>query len=219
MLALAALACAAGVALGEWQSRRAEEKRALAAQFDHAVNSAPVGIGATPVRAADIVGKRVVADGAFAAERTVFLDNRNRGGRPGYEVVTPLWLSPSTGVLVQRGWVARSQREKVRTPPGVQHIDGIALAHLPKALSTGNAESGSIRQNLDIEAYAREIGLALQPIVIQQRSENGDGLVRDWLRPDFGIDTHRAYALQWYSLGALAAVLGAVFSFRRAGQS
>ena len=220
MLAAAAAACAAGIALGNWQSRRAEEKLALARRFEAGLQKLPFALTAAPVPPADVVDKRVVASGAFLAERTVLLANRNRGGRPGYEVVTPLLLSPTMGVLVQRGWIERRAGERegvegVRTPRGVQRILGIALERLPRALEAGTPEAGAVRQNLDIDAYAKEIGLPLQPIVIQQHNDNGDGLARDWPRPGFGADTNRAYALQWYSLAALAVVLGVVFSFRR----
>jgi surfeit locus 1 family protein len=219
VLALAAAACAACIALGNWQSRRGEEKLALAERLESSLRQPALTIPATPVAAADLVNRHVSASGTFLAERTVYLDNRNRGGRPGYEVVTPLLLSPAMAVLVQRGWVQRSRREATRTPRGVVRIEGIALDRLPHAFAPSAAtETGNIRQNLDIGSYAREIGLALQPIVIQQRSDDGDGLARDWPRPDFGVDTHRAYALQWYSLAALAAVLGIVFSFRRVAQ-
>jgi cytochrome oxidase assembly protein ShyY1 len=217
-LVLAAAGCAAGIALGNWQTRRGAEKVALAEALDASLRNPPVAIAAAPVRADELVNRHVEARGAFAAARTVYLDNRNRGGRPGYEVVTPLMLSPSVAVLVQRGWVERGARERVSVPAGAQHIDGIALARLPRAFSAGGGERGPIRQNLDIAGYAKETGLALQPVVIQQRNDNGDGLARDWPRPDFGVDTHRAYALQWYSLAGLSAVLGIVFSFRRVAQ-
>ena len=217
MLALAAAGCAAGIALGNWQGRRAAEKTALAAELAAALREAPLRIGAEPLRPGELVNRHVEATGAFAADRTVYLDNRNRGGRPGYEVVTPLLLAPSTAVLVQRGWVERGARDSVRTPAGRQRIDGIALEHLPRAFAAGS-EQGAVRQNLEIDAYAKETGLALQPIVIQQRNDDGDGLSRDWPKPDFGVDMHRAYALQWYSLAALCAVLGVVFSFRRVAQ-
>lgn len=217
MLALAGAACAAGIALGNWQSGRAEEKLALAEKLDAGMKEPAVRLSASPIATEDLLHRHVAASGAFIAERSVFLDNRNRDGKPGYEVVTPLSLSPSTAVLVQRGWVERSRREEVRTPPGVQRIDGIAFARLPHALELTEKSEKSVRQNLDISAYAREIGVALQPIVIQQHNDNGDGLARDWPRPDFGRDTNRAYALQWYSLATLAAVLGLVFSLRRVG--
>lgn len=217
MLAFAAAGCAAGIALGNWQSRRAAEKTALAAELAAALRDAPLRIGAGPLRPPELANRHVEATGVFAAERTVYLDNRNRGGRPGYEVVTPLVLAPSAAVLVQRGWVARGARDSVRTPAGTQRVEGIALERLPRALAAGD-DQGAVRQNLDIDAYAKETGLALLPIVIQQRNDDGDGLSRDWPKPDFGVDMHRAYALQWYSLAALSAALGIVFSFRRAAR-
>lgn len=213
-----AAACAAFIALGHWQSRRAEDKRRLAEELASSMARPAVVVAATPVHLDDVLHRRVAASGDFAAERTVFLDNRSHGGRPGYEVVTPLRLSPSVGVLVERGWVARSQRDTVRTPAGVVRVEGIAFDHLPRVLDPSDApQSGETRQNLDIAEYAKEIGLALQPIVIRQENPLADGLVRDWPAPDLGSDRNRAYALQWYSFAALAAVLGLAFSFRRAG--
>lgn len=219
-LAAAAAGCAAGIALGNWQSRRGDEKLALAEKLESSLKQPALSVPGTPVATQDLVHRHVSATGTFLAARTVYLDNRNRAGRPGYEVVTPLLLSPAMGVLVQRGWVERSRRGETRTPPGVVRVEGVALERLPHAFApSGAPQQGSIRQNLEIGEYASEIGLALQPIVIQQRSDDGDGLARDWPRPDFGVATHRAYALQWYALAGLAAVLGFVFSFRRVRQS
>jgi surfeit locus 1 family protein len=178
-----------------------------------------ISIGAAPLAAQDLVDRHVAASGTFLPARTVLLDNRNRRGRPGYEVVTPLALSPTSAVLVQRGWIERARGGEVRTPGGAQTIDGFALAHLPRVLSAGGEEKGPIRQNLDIGAYAAEIGMALQPVIIQQRNDDGDGLVRDWPRADLGVDMHRAYAVQWYALAGLCVALGLVFSFRRVAQS
>ncbi|HWR87335.1 MAG TPA: hypothetical protein VN277_02820, partial [Acidiferrobacterales bacterium] len=53
--------------------------------------------------------------------------------------------------------------------------------------------------------------LDLQPVLVQQTSVADDALVREWERPDLGIDKHRGYALQWYALAALTAVLLAFF--------
>ena len=72
-----------------------------------------------------------------------------------------------------------------------------------------------MRQNVDLGAFAADTGLALQPIVIEQRSAAADGLLREWPRPDSGIERHEGYALQWYSLAALAVILAFVLSFRR----
>lgn len=218
-LALAVAGFAAGIALGNWQSRRADEKRTLAAQLDLAMKSAPVEVSPA-AGAPDLTHKRVHARGTFVPEHTVLLDNKLRRGRPGYEIVSPLKLANSeVHVLVNRGWIeapaTRDVLPKVATPAGEVRVDGLAFGRIPKAFEAGTAGRGPVRQNLDIGAFVAETGLALKSIVIEQHSAAGDGLVRDWPRPDLGIDKHESYSLQWYSLAALAMILGAVFSFRR----
>lgn len=206
--------------LGNWQARRAEEKRTLGAQFDQALRSPPIAL----VPGADTAGlihRHVALRGRFVAERTVLLDNKLRQGRPGYEVVTPLRLGSSEWhVLVDRGWIAapasRASLPEVHTPANDIEVDGIALQRLPHALEAGTAPRGKVRQNLDVAGFAAETGLRLQPLVIEQRSDSHDGLARDWPRPDFGVEKHQSYSLQWYSFAALAIVLLIVLSTRRA---
>ena len=219
-IALTAAACVAFVLLGNWQARRAEQKRTLGAELERSLKSIPVELrpGVDP---RTLLQKRVAATGRFLSERTVLLDNKLRDGRPGYEVVTPLMLAGSDAhVLVNRGWISagasRQQLPEVRTPGGEVKLDGIALERLPHALEAG-ASTGRLRQNLDIAAYAAETGLKLLPIVLEQHSDSGDGLLREWPRQDFGIEKHESYALQWYSFAGLAVVLLVVLSFRRVG--
>jgi cytochrome oxidase assembly protein ShyY1 len=38
--------------------------------------------------------------------------------------------------------------------------------------------------------------------------------VRDWPAPDFGIDQHKSYMVQWYSLAALGVVLWLALNWR-----
>jgi surfeit locus 1 family protein len=191
-LALALVACAAGVALGNWQSRRAEEKRALGARLE-----------------------QVSVRGEFVAGRTVLLDNKTRRGRVGYEVVTPLKLKDSMHVLVNRGWIERERISELRTPAGEVQVEGIALERFPRILKLETNAKDRVRQTLDIGDYARETGLALQPRVIEQHGGPADGLLREWPRPDAGAEKSAAYALQWYSLASLAVVLFVVLSFRK----
>jgi|SRR4051812_26505782 surfeit locus 1 family protein len=218
-LAAAALGCALFMSLGNWQSRRATEKRELAAALDRAAQAPALELPAGPVDAQKLIHQHVAARGQYVAERSVLLDNKLRAGRPGYEVVTPLRIGGSAWhVLVNRGWLpAPASRDSVpalRTPAGDVRVEGIALEHIPHALSAG-VSSGRVRQNLGISEYAAETGLQLLPIVIEQRSAADDGLLREWPRPDFGAERNQSYALQWYSFAALAIVLGIIFSFRR----
>jgi cytochrome oxidase assembly protein ShyY1 len=191
------MACAVGIALGNWQWQRAEEKRAAAA-----------------------VQKRVSLRGVFLPEYTVYADNRLHRGRPGFHVVQPLRTDTGEHVLVNRGWLAapagaRGAPPPVTTPAGEVEIAGVARARLPRALAAGAGREGRVWQNVEIADFAAWSGLALAPWVLEQHSALADGLVRDWPRADEGADKNRAYALQWYSLAVLAVVLFVVLSVRR----
>lgn len=218
--AAAVAAGVAAIALGNWQAGRAEEKRALGERFEKEMRAAPIELPSHVIDARQFVRKHVAASGRFVPEHTVYLDNKLRRGRPGYEVVTPLRLN-GVHVLVNRGWVpagrTREALPPVPTPPGPVRIAGVALERLPQALEAASAAGAKVRQNLDTLQFARETGLQLQPVVIEQHSPAADGLERDWPRPDAGVEKHAVYSLQWYSLAALALVLFLVLSFRRVG--
>jgi cytochrome oxidase assembly protein ShyY1 len=103
----------------------------------------------------------------------------------------------------------------VPVPSGEIRLEGLALPRFPRAFDFGRRSGGSVRQNLSVEDFVAETGLAVKSFVLEQQTDTGDGLVRDWPRPDTGVEMHESYALQWYSLAALSIVLGAVFAFRK----
>lgn len=161
----------------------------------------------------------MTVEGEFLPRHTIYLDNRTRRGKAGYEVVTPLRLRSASHVLVNRGWVeagkTRDVLPEVKTPPSEVRIEGLELKNFPRILALGARSTGKVRQSLDIAAYAAETGLKLEARVIEQHSDTGDGLARDWPPPDAGVEKHEGYALQWYSLAALAVILALVLSFRK----
>jgi len=195
--ALAAAGCAAGIALGQWQSGRAAEKAAAAAQQ-----------------------KSVTLRGEFLERYTVLLDNKLNRGRPGYHVVQPLRLADGRHVLVNRGWIAapahREQLPHIRTPSGTHDVGGRVLEHFPLAYAPSGARpTGRVWQNVEVPTFEAWSGLKLEPWVIEQHSPFPDGLARNWPPPDAGADVHRSYALQWYTLAALSVVIFVALSFRR----
>jgi surfeit locus 1 family protein len=227
-VALALGACAAGIALGNWQWRRAEERRALGARIEAAARAPAVELPARPVPAGDLALRRVAVRGEFDARYTVLLDNRLRRGRPGYHVVQPLRIAGGPlHVLVLRGWIAAGGRRDapppLATPAGEQRLEGLALERPPRLLEAGSAadcrpgaSAPCVWQNLTIERYREWSGLALQPVVLEQTGgDPADGLVRDWPRAETGYEKNRMYALQWYALAALAVILLALLGLRR----
>jgi surfeit locus 1 family protein len=219
--ALAAAGCAAFIALGNWQLRRAEEKRALAARLDAALRAPALELPSRPVAAGDYVLHRVAARGRFVPSHTVLLDNKIHDGRLGYQVVTPLRLTGSRlHVLIDRGWVAAGPRRdvlpEIRTPQAELRVEGFAVERLPLAFDPlQRPPRGRVWQNLRLADFSEATGLALQPLVIEQLSDTDDGLARDREPPDTGAAKNESYALQWYSFAALALILFMLQSFRR----
>jgi surfeit locus 1 family protein len=210
--------------LGDWQLNRAAYKAELQQRLDQAAHQPPVHLTAEPIAAADLAFFRVRASGEFLTEATILLDNRVRQGQVGYEVVTPLKLTGGElAVLVNRGWVkappTRDERPEVRTQPGTVVLEGIALPPPGPAFRLSAApESGPVWQRLSLERAQARTRLPLQPVILQQSNDTGDGLARDWPRPQTGIDTHRAYALQWFTMCGVILLLYVVLNVRKQPQ-
>jgi surfeit locus 1 family protein len=219
--AVAAAGIVVMVLLGNWQTRRAEQKLAVQNRLDALALGPVQSLPSRMVSAADYVYHRVSVRGEFAPLHTIFVDNRVFRGLPGYHVVTPLRIQGGdTYVLVNRGWVAlgssRARLPQVRTPAGELGLEGVAVVPPERVyeLST-EAGAGPLVQHLVLARIAERTGLKLQPIVLQQTSDTADGLERAWERPDLGVNTNRAYALQWYAMGMLIVVFYFTLNLRR----
>lgn len=244
LITLAAVAgMLATASLGRWQLSRAAQKEALQAMLD-ARGRMPAMDGrvllSKPAMAAaeaeTLVHRAVMLEGRWLPEHTVYLDNRQMNGRPGFFVLTPLQLvgTPSGVVLVQRGWVPRNfqdrtQLPQVQTPQDVVvRVVGRVAAAPSRLYEFGGGESSAgghgaegssrIRQNLDLAAFRTETGLALAPLTVVQTGEAvgaGDGLQRDWPVVGAGVDKHYGYAFQWFGLCGLMALLYVWFQIVR----
>lgn len=221
------IVCAIGISLGNWQLRRAGEKQVLQqdmltrASFDP-LNANTMAPGVMPEEF-----RRVTADGEFLQDWAVYLDNRPVHGKSGFYLLMPFRLAASgQTVLVLRGWLPRDTRDPARLPtlslpPSPVHLEGRVRHSAGKLMQLGEPvelRPGAIVQNAEVADFARASKLPLHTFIIEQTSDTGDGLVRDWPLPSTGIDTHRGYAFQWYALSAAALIFFLVTGFRRASK-
>jgi cytochrome oxidase assembly protein ShyY1 len=223
-----------GIALGNWQTRRAEEKLGIAAKLAERSAAPPVVLGdgggvhgherVDGVHPTDIEYRRVRLTGEWVSGWPLFLDNRPLNGRAGFVLAMPFKIADSgKAVLVLRGWLPRDAADyarlpKLATPAGSVTIEGMATlsaGHVMQLGSAGELKPGMRVQNLDLETVARASGLRLEPFFVQQLGAGqGDGLVRVWPAPSLGVDKHRGYAFQWYALAAMAALFFVMTGFR-----
>ncbi|MGE0653443.1 MAG: SURF1 family cytochrome oxidase biogenesis protein, partial [Alphaproteobacteria bacterium] len=66
-----------------------------------------------------------------------------------------------------------------------------------------------------VDRYRKRFGLDFLPVVLEQTSDSGDGLVRDWPRPASGSAKHYGYAFQWGGMATLIVILYVYFTFRK----
>lgn len=230
-LLAAAIGIATAILLGNWQMRRGDAKLALQAQTDAAEQAAPVDI--MPSRssienAAAALPRRVRVSGVFDPAGTVYLDNRTLNGVAGFYVITPLVIGEGLPtVLIDRGWRAHDMQDRARVPAamppsGRVNIEGLAVARPSVLLELGGKSEHrvpGIWQNLDYTAYEQATGRRIARFVVQV-SGNAPGdnaavsLRREWPRPASGVEKHRGYAFQWYSLATLIAALAVFFGWK-----
>jgi cytochrome oxidase assembly protein ShyY1 len=155
-----------GIVLGNWQTRRAEEKLGIAARLAERSAQAPVvygsggGVdghervgGAHPtVRkeaamsgsavgthvSPDIEYRRVRVTGEWVPGWPLFLDNRPLNGRAGFVLAMPFKIAGSNKhVLVLRGWLPRDAGDYARLP-GFQTPAGTVTIEGIATLSAGH---------------------------------------------------------------------------------
>ena len=217
--------------LGNWQTRRAEQRTALQAQIEHAMQGSPRSWTGSPPPLSDLLWHRLSLHGTWLENNVVYLDNRPYQGRVGYYVIMPLRLDGGTIVLVNRGWLVRNfenrtQIEPYRTAPGEVGVTGLALPGEARFMQLGHGaalKTNTIWENLDFDAYAKATGTSPLRFVLRQDSIASDGLIRDW--PDRGavlesqINRNRGYAFQWYALAVLIIVLCLIYGIRNGRQT
>jgi surfeit locus 1 family protein len=149
------------VSLGQWQLSRADEKRAIAQRIQAATELEPLTLSPAVSEENLAEWRQAWARGTWQPGLTVYLDNRNHDGKPGYWVVTPFCLrSPDAppesqaedviavdcdrAIAVLRGWVPRPAPGADATgkaiptipapvpEPAGDVVQGRLLSHLPR---------------------------------------------------------------------------------------
>ncbi len=236
LLLAAVLAVLLSGGLGFWQLDRARQKQSLQDRMQSRAEQPPLAqadLARSTAQAEAQHYRRIQLRGRWLADATVYLDNRQMNARPGFFVVTPLLLADGDAVLVQRGWMARNfidrkQLAALPTATGEVVVDGRIAPPPSKLFQLGGAETGPIRQNLDVPGFAAEIRLPLRPLSVQQLASASasaglapaaaaDSLLRQWPAPALDVGKHHGYAFQWFALAALITGLYVWFQLLRPG--
>ncbi len=209
------LVAAACVRLGFWQLDRLEQRRTANSGMEERVGAPTLALTSAPDDTAGLVLRSAQIRGTWDPSWTVALAGRSRAGAPGVHVLAPVRLEAGGALLVDRGFVPSADAATVSAdlrPTGRADLTGRLMPFEPRAGSDGSLRSRKPGSATLPTWFARtpdglgaHIPYPLAPLYVVAESPTGPGpypAPSALPEPDDG--PHLAYAIQWFSFGAIA---------------
>ncbi len=194
------------ISLGFWQLGRAAEKDALETAWNEQQQLPPIELTDTDATSLPDY-RRVLVTGEFDTEHTWLLDNKQRRGQAGYEVVSPFRLHDGRVFLVNRGWLPGSgKREQLPQVPRVSGpvmLSGELLSiseHPLLDAASENPHWPRVILALDPAQQSVDLGVALQDRYLRLDEASPGALITDWQARRITATKHRGYAVQWFAM-------------------
>lgn len=207
---------AALIGLGIWQLQRLEWKEGLIEAARERASAPPVSLQqALSEYPESLEYRRVRVRGRFDHANEVYLFTKPQGDGPGYNVITPLVREEGPPVLVERGFVPQDMRLPETRPEGqVQgevKITGLLRTPQEGTLFTPPPdEEKRIWYARNVAAMTHAAGVPGAPPVIVAAGPEATpeaGWPRGGTTPVEFVNRHLEYALTWFALAAVLAVI------------
>jgi surfeit locus 1 family protein len=196
------------IQLGCWQLNRAKQKEAILHTFAHNYHQSVNQDLSQVIKPFMRVTLR-----AKAQMPVIFLDNQFHKHQLGYHVLLPLKLASGEYVLADLGWLKAAQsRDQLPSISLPKQLKWQGYAYFPpkKNLSLGqwldDKTASYLRvEFLNVAALETELKLKLQTWVL--RVDVDPVYTANWQLVAVAPSRHRAYALQWFSMAAILALI------------
>jgi len=208
--------------LGTWQLDRLSQKESLIAERQAMLARPPLDLAHIRGAGAPPAYRRVIVSGRFLHDRELRVGPTTRRGRAGWQVVTPLARAEGGIVLVDRGWVPDDRKDPRRRPErqvaGPVTVIGVVNRVAARGVfAPDNDPARGDWFRIDPPAMARTLGLQhVAPywiVATRDRKSSVGPIGND--RVAMPPNNHLLYAITWYALAALLAVLAVVYWRRR----
>jgi len=204
--------------LGQWQLSRAESKESLKQQINSRSELKPVELDLLPTAEEQKQFVPVAMTGRFKSEKNFLLDNKVMDKKAGYNVITAFETDSGKWLLVNRGWIARTQYRKdlpeFETPEHELSLSGFVRTPYDKVFMLAEQqydlrEWPVIIQSINIKELEKVLNIKLLPFVVMLDQNSAAGFNRNWPAYKLDSDKHIGYAVQWFAL--FCALLGIFF--------
>ena len=203
--------------LGFWQLERAEQKRAVLQQVQQRQAGAPVELNERDLKNLPPY-TRVIARGEFNNHHIWLVDNRQRDGQIGFEVVQIFKPENRPSLLVNRGWipgdVSRTRLPQVPLVNGKVSLFAQLYPVTQHPLLSAQAEKAGwprVITEVDVAQMAEDAGMALTDGILKLDEASPGAFRTGWQAVNMMPERHTGYALQWFGL-ALALVVLTLFA-------
>lgn len=210
--------------LGQWQYGRhldkVERRDLITANYDAApVPLATLLPGPDAALQADDEWRRVTATGTYDAQGQHLVRNRPRDGIYGYEVLVPLELVDGSAVAVDRGWVRNAETAATLPdvpPPPTGQVTVTGWVR-PSEPDLGRDLPVAQLASIDLPALQQATGTdLLDAYIVLQAEDPAVDRPAALERPDTGLGSHFAYALQWWMTVPVGVILVLVMAHQLA---
>jgi len=218
---------AVSIRLGFWQVERMQEKQVLIDRFNQ-----PEELKLQAAIAAQRQFAHVQVRGHYDASWHLLLDNKILNGQAGVHVLSLFLPDEASPILVNRGWLPLSPDRRnlpaIPTPAGSLDISGRLERLDARGFRLGDPDdlrelSGPrLITYLDLNRLTAATGRELAPWLIQLDEDDNSGFAgRDWKPTVMMPEQHRAYAVQWFVLAFVLAVVwcGSIWQWHRGSKT
>ena len=157
--------------------------------------------------------------GQLLFDKEILVGPKPFDGAIGYNIITPLKLSSSAHILVNRGWIEESKTSTLKTPRKPQstiHIDGVFRKPQWNKFTPNNSPENDIWTKLDITQIAQAKDIApIAPVILyaSNLSITFDNIIlqdQKW----YPRNKHKQYAIFWFAMALTLIFVFGLFNWQ-----
>ncbi len=203
------------VSLGFWQLERADDKRSIEASIKQA-NTGSVELIKKEEGLQSKEYYEVRLQGKYLSDKQFIYDNQIVDQVSGYYVLTPYALEgQSKAILINRGFIPwNGRRDKLADIFIEQNSREIKvqISKPLKRMELKSTDSGIefpvLIQSIDLEEMSEIAGVDFSNVIGLLDDNSQDGFVRKWEPYTGSIEKHIGYAIQWFLMALVLAIIG-----------
>ena len=190
-----------------WQIQRGLQKDRI---YTHQVTDSKALVDIQTLSRRSVYYRKTIIEGRFIDDKTLFLDNRTRDGRVGYEVITP-FISQGVIYTVNRGWIKSDLDRSFSAPESLPSIDTALVGEYRPIYQDGSF----YQERRDGKIIISSIKQAELEKIWQMPIDKGwlaqeQGLGLAQVQPRLSMNPayrHYGYALQWFLMAVALLIL------------